>query len=71
MSQQSSAADVVQKQRFSIYTMMLILAFFALVTGCTLLYFELKEYGEYPWWNTNAARTGQVDIIPSHFDHLG
>ena len=53
------------------------LAFFALVTGCTLLYLELQEYGKYPWWDTRGVRTSQVAPSDSGFasayslDHLG
>lgn len=44
---------VEQKQRANIYTMMLILAFFAICAACVLLWFELQEYGPSPpWWNT-------------------
>ncbi len=46
----------VQKQRFSVYTMMLVLSFFAIVTACTLLYTELNSYGKFPWWDTAEAR---------------
>jgi hypothetical protein len=33
-----------QKQRASVYTMMLICSFLALVLGCVLMYLELKRY---------------------------
>lgn len=39
-----------QKQRFSVYTMMMFIAFAALSTACTLLYMELKLWGEIPAW---------------------
>lgn len=48
MSRPSSANH--QKQRFSIYSMMLLLSFAALLTGCILLYLELKLWGDIPAW---------------------
>ena len=46
-------APVTQKQRFNVYTMMLILSFFALLTACLLLWFELSDYlgdgSRMPW----------------------
>ena len=60
MSLPSSAsqqpAPPVVKQGTNIYTVMLILAFLAIVTSCILLYMELTQYGSYPWWNTSAVR---------------
>ena len=49
----------VQKQRINVYTMMLIISFFALVTACVLLWLELSSYneGKYPYWDTSSART--------------
>lgn len=43
------------KQRFSVYTMMLILTFIALVIGSVLLYVELDKYGPFPQWRTTEA----------------
>lgn len=51
------ARGAVQKQRFNVYTMMLILSFFAIVTACVLLYVELTRYGSSPWWDTKSAAT--------------
>lgn len=51
------ARSAVQKQRFNIYTMMLILSFFAIVTACILLYVELTRYGSSPWWDTKSIAT--------------
>lgn len=51
MSQQGLAnpqASAPQKQRFSVYTMMLIISFISLVTGSIILAYELKQYG--PGW---------------------
>jgi len=33
------------KPRPDLYTVLLLLTFFALVTGCLLLYFEMSDYG--------------------------
>lgn len=40
--------------RFTVYSMMLIIAFIALTTGSVLLYLELQTYGEFPWWKIPA-----------------
>jgi hypothetical protein len=72
VSQPSSAASgvAVQKQKFNIYTMMLIMSFIALLIGCTALYLELRKYGQYPWWETGGSTaTSQLDL-PSSFDRL-
>jgi len=66
VSQPSSAASglAVQKQRFNIYTMMLIMSFIALLIGCTALYLELRKYGQYPWWETGgSSATSQLDPV--------
>lgn len=59
MSQPSLAnpqpAPPVVKQGTNVYTVMLVLAFLAIVTSCILLYMELTQYGNYPWWNTSAV----------------
>ena len=36
--------NAAAKQRATIYTMMLIFAFIALVLACVMMYLELKEY---------------------------
>lgn len=36
--------NATAKQRATIYTMMLIVAFVALVTACVMMYLELKKY---------------------------
>jgi hypothetical protein len=56
----------VQKQRFNVYTMMLIISFFALVTACVLLFLELSSYneGKWPYWDTSSARTAQLPDAP-------
>lgn len=45
-----------QKQRFSIYTMMLILSFIAILTACILLSVELASYGSFPYWDAGSAK---------------
>ncbi len=45
-----------QKQKLSVYTVMLVIAFFCLVTACVLLYQELTLWGNYPWWNTSEGK---------------
>jgi hypothetical protein len=42
----------VQKLGTNVYTVMLIIAFLALVTGTILLYMELGRYGTFPQWQT-------------------
>ncbi len=61
MSQLNSVSPgqpAVQKQGTNIYTVMLILAFLALVTGTTLLALELNRYGDYPWWRIPGSAVG-------------
>ena len=41
-----------QKQPTNVYTMMLILSLFAVITATVLLSMELKRFDPYPWWNT-------------------
>lgn len=48
------AAPVV-KQGTNVYTVMLVLAFLAIVTSCILLYMELTQYGNWPWWDTQSV----------------
>ena len=45
---------VVVKPRFSVYTMMMLLALCAIISACVLLYFELDSYTpdnstSWPW----------------------
>ncbi|MFV1968220.1 MAG: hypothetical protein ACC628_22585 [Pirellulaceae bacterium] len=44
-----------QKQRTNVYTVMLIISFFCIVTACVLLWLELNRWGSYPWWKTTEA----------------
>ena len=62
MSQQLSnpQQQPVQKRKFDVYTMMLIVAFLAIVTACVLLAYELNRWGSYPWWNTSDAQPASV-----------
>ena len=61
MSQPSLANPMVgtpspaPKQETNVYTVMLIVSFLCIVTACLLLYFELRRWGSFPWWNTAAA----------------
>ena len=45
------------KQRFSIYTMMLILSCIAIVTAITIVGMELNRYGKTGWWDVREAGT--------------
>lgn len=54
--------EVVEvKPRFSVYTMMLLLSLFAIITACVLLYLEMDSYkpdkgGGSGWpWETQGA----------------
>ncbi|MEX0819718.1 MAG: hypothetical protein WD070_08985, partial [Pirellulaceae bacterium] len=44
-----------QKQKISVYTVMLFIAFCAIVLACLLLWMELQMWGDYPWWKTSEA----------------
>lgn len=61
MSQPSLANPTIgtpspsRKQETNIYTVMLIVSFLCIVTACLLLYFELRRWGSFPWWNTATA----------------
>ena len=44
-----------QKQKTSVYTVMLFISFCAIVLACMLLWWELKMWGDYPWWKTTEA----------------
>ena len=70
MSQQNLAEPelasppVEQKSRANIYTMMLVLAFFAIVVACVVLWLELKSYGDYPWWETKGVAPATSWLSP-------
>jgi hypothetical protein len=62
-------APVRQKQKFNVYTMMLILSFFALLTACLLLWFELSDYLEtWPPWDTSGISS--LLRLPENFTRL-
>ena len=44
-----------QKQKTSVYTVMLFISFCAIVLACMLLWMELQMWGDYPWWKTTEA----------------
>ena len=44
-----------QKQKTSIYTVMLMISFVCIVIACILLAWELSLWGPYPWWNVRDA----------------
>ncbi|HRX82059.1 MAG: hypothetical protein H6821_12600 [Planctomycetaceae bacterium] len=46
-----------QKQKISVYTVMLFISFCAIVLACMLLWMELQLWGDYPWWKTTEAET--------------
>lgn len=46
-----------QKQKTSVYTVMLFISFWAIVLACVLLRMELQLWGDYPWWKTTEAAT--------------
>ena len=41
---------VVKKTETDIYTVMLCIALAAVLLACLLMWFELKNYGEFPQW---------------------
>jgi hypothetical protein len=51
----SRESGVVQKQPLNVYTVMLIVAFFAISIACLLLYLELKRWGTFPWWKSQTG----------------
>ncbi len=71
MSQQNLAepklasTPVEQKPRANIYTMLLVLSFFAIVVACVVLWLELKTYGDYPWWETKGIAPPTSWLMPA------
>lgn len=69
--------EVVEvKPRFSVYTMMLLLSLFAIITGCVLLYLEMDSYkpknggsGGWPWETKGVSLNidDSVDETPGTF----
>lgn len=73
MSQPSLASPQAtvpkQKQKTSVYTVMLFISFAAIVLASVLLYQELILWGDYPWWKTtDAIPQGTGFIIPEATD---
>ncbi len=63
-----ASASVEQKPRANIYTMMLVLAFFAIVVACVVLWMELKSYGDFPWWETKGIAPATTWLTPGGID---
>ena len=62
----SAAEAPKQKQKTSVYTVMLFISFCAIVLACILLWMELQLWGDYPWWKTtDAATQGAFHFIES------
>ena len=56
MSLPNSVSAPIEKQRTNIFTMMLMLSFIALVTGCVIFSLEWQRFeGEAPW-NTSSVQ---------------
>ncbi len=49
--------EAVQKQKPSIFTVMLILSFLAIAMASLLLYLEARQWGSYPWWKPGTSTT--------------
>ena len=56
----ASSPARTEKPRSNVYTMMLILSFFAIATACAMLWLELSTYGDYPWWKVPADVSSQA-----------
>ena len=67
MSQPNSANpeehQVVQKQQLNVYTVMLIVAFCAIITASLLLYLELRRWGSFPWWKAETGAGATTSYI--------
>ncbi|MCR4415685.1 MAG: hypothetical protein NUV77_25005 [Thermoguttaceae bacterium] len=50
-------AGPYRKPRADLYTVMLLVAWLALLVGIALLYFETAEYGSPPWSRSGSAPT--------------
>ena len=59
-SKVSPRGVIVDKPRFNIYTMMLVLSFIALLIGCLCLYGEMSAYSGPTGrpWNTASGQAG-------------
>jgi hypothetical protein len=60
-----ASTTVEQKPRANIYTMMLVLAFCAVIVACVVLWLELKTYGDYPWWETKGVAPATSWLTPA------
>ena len=63
--EQSKAASPKQKQKTSVYTVMLFIAFVSIIVAASLLYKELTYWGTYPWWKTTDAQPSGAAFIYS------
>jgi hypothetical protein len=66
----SLRSAVARKQNFNIYTVMLIISFVCLLIGTLLLFFELRQYGDFPseWpWKVTEGRPRTVLEILDRF----
>ena len=43
------------KARPSVYTVMLALSLVFVTIGCAVLWLELQQWGDYPWWKTTES----------------
>ena len=60
-----------QKQKTSVYTVMLIVSFISIVIACILLYWEVTLWGPYPWWNTSDGRPNLSQLSrPAEFQEI-
>ena len=64
MSRQKSSSGPRRKPRTDIYTMLLLLAFLAIIVSCIFFYLEVKDYGPSPW-DIPSSMSAQVDIDDS------
>jgi hypothetical protein len=58
MSLPNSVNAPVEKQPTNIYTMLLMLSFIALVTGCIMLAMEWNRFEGQSPWDTSAVTSG-------------
>ncbi len=57
-------APIEQKPRANIYTMMLVISLFAIIVACIVLWMELKQYGDFPWWDTKGVGPAATSLAP-------
>lgn len=51
----SGSAKALMKTRPSVYTVMLALSLVFVMIGCAVLWLELQQWGDYPWWKTTES----------------